>query len=96
MGKIQRYQNGVTLLQETGIKVKDLQAELIRLQPEMKQAAIDTEKLLETLKIDRKTAEETKLSASKAETAASKLAESCESQAADCQAELDKAMPSVP
>ena len=93
MGKIQRYQNGVTLLQETGIKVKDLQAELIRLQPEMKQAAIDTEKLLETLKIDRKTAEETKLSASKAETAASKLAESCESQAADCQAELDKAMP---
>jgi dynein heavy chain, axonemal len=92
-GNVKRYETGVRLLTETGIKVKELQAELIRLQPEMKQAAIDTEKLLEQLKVDQKLAEETKAEASKAEAAASKLAKSCETQAAECQAELDKAMP---
>ena len=92
-GNISRYETGVRLLKETGQKVKELQADLIKLQPQMKQAAIDTEKLLEKLKVDQKIAEETRQSASKEEAAAAKLAEQCDTQAAECQAELDKAMP---
>ena len=91
--QIGRYESGVTLLDETSTKVQLLQIELTELQPKLIKASKDTDILMEKLKVDQATAEETRKVASKEEAEASALAVDCDNQQTECQGELDKAMP---
>ena len=83
----------MTLLDETSTKVQLLQIELTELQPKLIKASKDTDILMEKLKVDQATAEETRKVASKEEAEASALAVDCDNQQTECQGELDKAMP---
>ena len=65
--QIDRYSGGVTKLVETNAVVAQLQKELTDLQPVLKQAGIDTSKLLEEVAVDQANADEVKERVSKEE-----------------------------
>lgn len=91
--QIDRYSGGVTKLVETNAVVAQLQKELTDLQPVLKQAGIDTSKLLEEVAVDQANADEVKERVSKEEAQVGEIAKEAQAIAADAKRDLDEAMP---
>ena len=88
-----RYRTGLQKLAETEALVSGLQEDLVKLQPTLDKATTDTTLLLEQLEVDQKTADVAAALAAKDEAAASEKAEEVSVIAADCQSDLDQALP---
>lgn len=90
-----RYDNGLEKILSTESQVDGMQKNLVALQPKLKQATIDTDALLDKIKVDRE-------EANKVEAVVNTEREVCNSQkaeaekiAASCQKDLDQALPAL-
>ncbi|CAM9370413.1 unnamed protein product, partial [Discosporangium mesarthrocarpum] len=91
-----RYRNGLYKLEETKVMVNDLQATLTEMQPQLAQAAVDTEELIKkasTVTADQKVADEQQAVVEKDVEEANKVAANVQGIKDDCKKDLDEAMP---
>ena len=91
----QKLQKGLDKLKETNELVASMQVELTGLSPQLKKTAEDTEKLLQTLAVDQKKADDVKTIVSAEEAVVKTQTEQCESIAAEAQSDLDEALPAL-
>jgi dynein heavy chain, axonemal len=90
---IQRYQGGVDKLVTTGEMVESLKIDLLKLQPVLEQAAIDTAKLLEEVTVDKAKAEEVQIMVAAESVKVNEIAAQANAIKIDAQADLDEALP---
>jgi len=90
-----RYENGLTKILETQEQVDVMQKELIALQPQLKEATIATDKLLDHIAVDTKVANESKAVVMEEEAVCNKQAAESSAMAADCEADLAEALPAL-
>ena len=90
-----RYDNGLEKILSTEAQVDGMQTELVALQPKLKQATIETDALLDKIAVDTKDANEVEAVVSKERALCNQQAAEASKIAADCQADLDKAMPAL-
>jgi dynein heavy chain len=90
---INRYQGGVDKLVTTGEMVTSLKADLLKLQPVLEQAAIDTAKLLEEVTVDKGKAEEVQIMVAAESVKVNEIAAQANAIKIDAQADLDEALP---
>ena len=90
---IQRYQGGVDKLVTTGEMVESLKIDLLKLQPVLEQAAIDTAKLLEEVTVDKAKAEEVQIMVTAESVKVNEIAAQATAIKIDAQADLDEALP---
>ncbi|CAM9238748.1 unnamed protein product, partial [Choristocarpus tenellus] len=88
-----RYRNGLQKLEETKVMVNDLQATLTEMQPQLVQAAIDTEALITKVTADQLVADEQQAVVESDVEEANKVAANVQVIKDDCQKDLDEAMP---
>ena len=91
--RARRYKTGLQKLYETNQIVADLQTKLTKLQPVLEKAAADTEALLIELDRDQKEADAAAAQAAKEEAETSTFARQVAAIKADCQKDLDEALP---
>ena len=91
--KASRYKGGLQKLQDTNKVVADLQEQLKKLQPVLTKAAADTAALLVQLEVDQKDADAAAEVAAKDEAETAKVAREVAAIQADCQKDLDEALP---
>ena len=91
--QIKRYQGGLDKLLATQTLVDEMKAQLKQMQPVLEQAAKDTEMLMEEVNKKQKEAEVVKGECKAEEEAAGAIKAEADGVRAECQAELDKAMP---
>eukprot|EP00927_Polykrikos_kofoidii_P016936 TRINITY_DN17697_c0_g2_i1.p1 TRINITY_DN17697_c0_g2~~TRINITY_DN17697_c0_g2_i1.p1 ORF type:complete len:2183 (+),score=502.38 TRINITY_DN17697_c0_g2_i1:396-6551(+) len=91
--KLQRYVVGGKTLDETKIVVDDLKAMLTKMQPNIEQAKKDTAELIVKVNADKEIANEKSAACALDEAAAMEAAAEASTIAADCQADLDEALP---
>ena len=90
-----RYEIGLKKILSTEDQVGIMQKELIELQPVLKQMTEDNEKLMVTIKENTITANETKVEVAKEEKEATTKTNEANAVKADCQKELDEALPAL-
>ncbi|CAM9936766.1 unnamed protein product [Ectocarpus sp. 6 AP-2014] len=88
-----RYRNGLHKLEETKQMVNELQGTLTEMQPQLAQAAIDTEILIKKVTADQLAADEQQAIVEKDVEEANKVAANVQVIKDDCQKDLDEAMP---
>eukprot|EP00752_Nemacystus_decipiens_P017827 g15983.t1 len=88
-----RYRNGLQKLEETKVMVNELQETLTEMQPQLAQAAIDTESLIKKVTADQLAADEQQAIVEKDVEEANKVAANVQVIKDDCQKDLDEAMP---
>merc|ERR1712151_168953 len=93
MGKLNRYVVGGQTLKETKVVVDDLKLTLQKMQPNIEQAKKDTAELIVKVDADKAIANEKSAACAVDEKAASEAAAEAGAIAADCQADLDEALP---
>merc|ERR1719440_994259 len=91
--KINRYTVGSKTLAETKVVVDDLKVQLTKMQPVIEKAKVDTAALMERVAADQIVAKEKSEACAVDEAAASAAAEEANGIKAECQSELDKALP---
>ena len=90
-----RYENGLTKILDTQEQVDVMQKELVALQPLLKEATIDTDKLLDHIAVDTKVANESKALVQKEEAICNEQAAEASAMAASCEADLAEALPAL-
>ncbi|XP_047126546.1 dynein axonemal heavy chain 6 isoform X3 [Hydra vulgaris] len=95
VGARDRVKNGLKKLLETNKVVDSMQVELVALEPELKQKSLDTEKLMERLKVDQLEADKVRDIVMADEIVASKKAKETEAIASDAQKDLNEALPAL-
>ena len=86
---------GVKKLEETNETVADLQVELKKLQPILKEKAIEAEELLKVVAVEKEDAEELRLKVEAEEKTVKVQADEVKAIADDAQKDLDKALPAL-
>jgi dynein heavy chain len=92
-GKVDRYQNGVDKLLSTNAVVSDLQEEIIKLQPVLKQAGIDTTELIAVVTKDKEAAAIVQANVEVEVAKVNEATKEAEAIGADAQKDLDEALP---
>jgi dynein heavy chain len=90
-----RYDNGLDKIITTETQVTTMQAELEELKPFLKKTAEETAQLMVVIEKEQKDAAKTEALVSADEAVANAQAESANAMKADCQKDLDKAMPAL-
>ncbi|KEG09899.1 dynein heavy chain [Trypanosoma grayi] len=91
--QVQRYQGGLDKLQSTQVLVDEMKEQLVQMQPKLLQAARDTEEIMEKVKHEQESAQVVRVQCAKEEGIAMGIRREADGIRAECQAELDKAMP---
>lgn len=91
--QISRYQGGIDTLRSTQTMVDEMKESLVQMQPKLIQAARDTESLMEKVEHEQEAAEVVRKQCSQEEAVASGIQAEADGIRAECQVELDKAMP---
>lgn len=90
-----RYDNGLEKILSTETQVDGMQKHLVALQPELKQATIDTDALVETIKVERFEANEVEAVVNTEREACNKQKAEAEQIATSCQKDLAQALPAL-
>ncbi|RNF27392.1 putative dynein heavy chain [Trypanosoma conorhini] len=88
-----RYQGGLDKLQSTQVLVDEMKEQLVLMQPRLLQAAKDTEEIMEKVKQEQGVAQVVREECAKEEKVAIGIRREADGIRAECQAELDKALP---
>eukprot|EP00941_MAST-03F_sp_MAST-3F-sp1_P004511 g4511.t1 len=91
----ERYVNGVEKIEFAGKSVSKMQDELVALQPVLKQAQIDTDKLMEEIEAALPGVEKIKASVSKEAAVAQIEADKCAEMKQSCEDDLAEAIPAL-
>ena len=91
--KIGVYQGGLTRLQETNVMVDDLKATLIKLRPEIDKKEAETQEMVVDLEKRQKIAAEQEKITSEEAKESQKLFSAVAAIKADCEEQLEQAMP---
>jgi dynein heavy chain len=91
--KLQRYTIGAQKMSETRAVVETLQTQIVEMQPVLKKASEDTAVLMEQVKVDQVEAAKVEEVCSVEEAAAAEAAAEANGIKADCQKDLDEALP---
>ena len=92
-GKVDRYQNGVDKLLSTNAVVNDLQAEIIKMQPVLKQAGIEATELIGVVTKDKEAAAVVQSTVEVEVAKVNEATKEAEAIGADAQKDLDEALP---
>lgn len=90
-----RYENGLTQLADAEGEVEKLKEQIIRMQPELDAAVVDTEAAMEVIEREKGEADAVKAVVEEEEAVAKGEADKVQAIKEDCQKDLDRAMPLV-
>ena len=90
-----RYDNGLAKIKDTQIQVDKMRNSLVELRPKLDEATISTDKLLDKIATDTKTANKSRAVLEKEEAFCNERTAEASSLASDCESDLAKAMPAL-